>query len=283
MSAVAVKELVPRVGRFLFGRRAFARFARFLWLRSRSDVPNDFETNGERAFQQTVVRVLFGDEHVVVFDVGANVGIWSAPLAQDFFDADKLGRLSLHLFEPSPDSFASLQDGMERFRGGHVVLNQCAVGKHTDKRFLYVMGRNAGTNTLRPGDSDDVNDVIEVDCINLDAYCRTRGIKKIDFMKIDVEGGDLEVLLGAEGLLRQRAVRFVQFEYNHRWVFSRAFLRDVFELVGPYGYSVGKLTPTGVERYHEWHPELESFREGNYLIWRDQLPGPQSNGIWWQK
>ena len=42
MSAVAVKELVPRVGRFLFGRRAFARFARFLWMRSRSEVSNDF-------------------------------------------------------------------------------------------------------------------------------------------------------------------------------------------------------------------------------------------------
>ena len=56
-----------------------------------------------------------------------------------------------------------------------------------------------------------------------------------------------------------------QFEYNHRWILGRFFLRDAFELVQAFGYRVGKLTPRGVEFYPGWDPELETFVEGNYV------------------
>jgi len=31
-------------------------------------------------------------------------------------------------------------------------------------------------------------------------------------------------------------------------------------------YSVGKVTPNGIELYQDWHPELERFFEGNYIL-----------------
>ena len=31
-------------------------------------------------------------------------------------------------------------------------------------------------------------------------------------------------------------------------------------------YSIGKLTPVGIEIYENWHPELEKYFEGNYII-----------------
>ena len=68
-------------------------------------------------------------------------------------------------------------------------------------------------------------------------------------MKIDTEGHDLTVLRGARTLLADHRVAVVQFEYNHRWVFARAFLRDAFDFLASLGYLVGKLTPKGVEFY----------------------------------
>ncbi|HEX6912929.1 MAG TPA: hypothetical protein VF142_21145 [Longimicrobium sp.] len=57
-----------------------------------------------------------------------------------------------------------------------------------------------------------------------------------------------------------------QFEYNHRWVYARHFLKDVFDLMRGMPYAVGKLTPAGVELYDDWHFELERFFENNFLV-----------------
>lgn len=47
-----------------------------------------------------------------------------------------------------------------------------------------------------------------------DELLAREGIREIDFLKIDVEGAEHLVLRGLEGLLRERRVRFVQFEYG---------------------------------------------------------------------
>jgi hypothetical protein len=40
---------------------------------------------------------------------------------------------------------------------------------------------------------------------------------------------------------------------------------DAFELLGEFGYSIGKVIPGGVEFYSEWDTLLETFCENNYL------------------
>ncbi len=66
-------------------------------------------------------------------------------------------------------------------------------------------------------------------------------------------------------MLANHAIRALQFEYNHRWIHAKHFLKEVFDLLSPLGYEIGKITPRGIEFYSEWTAELESFREGNYL------------------
>jgi len=92
-----------------------------------------------------------------------------------------------------------------------------------------------------------------------------------DFIKSDVEGFDLSVLRGAVPLLSERRIGLLQFEYNHRWISTRSYLRDVFELVDGLPYHVCKVVPDGVDAYESWHPELETFFEANYLLVRDDL------------
>ena len=50
------------------------------------------------------------------------------------------------------------------------------------------------------------------------------------------------MLRGACTLLTEHRIAVVQFEYNHRWVFARAFLRDAFDFLADLGYQIGKLT-----------------------------------------
>ena len=65
--------------------------------------------------------------------------------------------------------------------------------------------------------------------------------------------------------MRER-VSVLQFEYNHCWIYARRCLKDVFDFASDTCYILGKVTPTHVEIYDEWHPELDRFFEGNYLL-----------------
>jgi FkbM family methyltransferase len=55
---------------------------------------------------------------------------------------------------------------------------------------------------------------ITVKCPTVDLFCAERKIKKIDVLKIDTEGFDLEVLKGADAMLKRGAVSFVYLEFN---------------------------------------------------------------------
>jgi hypothetical protein len=83
---------------------------------------------------------------------------------------------------------------------------------------------------------------------------------------VDTEGHDWHVLAGAVDLLRSRRIGLAQFEYNHRWVYARRFLKDVFDLVEGMPYQVGRLTGAGVELTPRWHPELDRFFQSNFVL-----------------
>jgi hypothetical protein len=66
----------------------------------------------------------------------------------------------------------------------------------------------------------------------------------------------------------------VQFEYNHRWILSRAYLKDVFDLIENTPYRLAKVCSSSLDIYAEWHPELERFFETNYALVHEQLVAP---------
>jgi len=55
---------------------------------------------------------------------------------------------------------------------------------------------------------------ITVRWTTIDRFCAEQKIKKIDVLKIDTEGFELEVLKGTEAMLKRRAISFVYFEFN---------------------------------------------------------------------
>ena len=76
----------------------------------------------------------------------------------------------------------------------------------------------------------------------------------------------MEVIRGALPLLKEERISVLQFEYNHRWIFSRNFLRDVFLAIESMPYTVAKLQADHVLLFEKWHPELDKFFEGNYAL-----------------
>jgi FkbM family methyltransferase len=243
------------------GRSFPYRVGRLLMSEARFDVPNDPACNGEREVQATVLRYGEPGRKTVVFDVGANVGDWTCALLEQ---AAGLATLDVHAFEPCSGTYDILLSRIGTLSvSANVVPVRKACSSSSGAGSLHVVGVGAGTNSLTCAEPADSIEQIEL--VSIDDYCRTSDIDHVSLLKIDAEGHDIEVIKGATRMLKQQNIEVLQFEYNQRWIFNSAFLRDVFNILSPWGYRIGKVTPYGVEFYESWDWELETFREGNYL------------------
>lgn len=264
MARHAAESGVNGVAKVL-GRRRAVRTARFATNVLRFDDQNQMETNGETLIQ----RVARSRPDAVVFDVGANMGQWSRSLLMQPGHP-----VNLHLFEPSSYSHGRAVEAL----GDQASVWALAMSSVSGRQDLLIVKEGAGVNSLVPFEGERTASATEsVEVQTVDEFCSSYGIQTITLLKIDAEGLDLEVIRGAREMIARSQIGIIQFEYNWRWVFSRSFLRDVFDFFEDCGsYSLGKVTPKGIEFYDGWHHELETFREANYVIvredWRNSFP-----------
>lgn len=262
------------------GRKNLVRFSRFLANEARFDSTNDMEENGERIVQQAVLCSSTQNPAVLI-DVGANLGIWSRAAVGNRRPEQKL---AIHAFEPCAETAENLKRNLASWGiADEITVNCVAASSESGVATFYSSGANEGINGLYPDQHRVIQSAREVPKITLTEYCNQRKIGTVDLLKIDAEGHDIEVLLGAAKLLEARCVRVAQFEYNHRWISARRYLKDVFALVQPFGYTVGKITPRGVEFYDAWHYELETFREANYVAVQKELVPQFPQVAWWNQ
>jgi FkbM family methyltransferase len=271
----SAKRLVTRAMARVLGRRAFVRLTRFLYNEARLDTPNvEMRHNGELLVQRVVVQNAPSGRDLLIFDVGAHIGEWTTYLLEEC-RARGLDRVRTVCFEPCPDSQPILEGAVRKSRGGaHVAVIPQAASDTAGTVDLHITG--GGVSSLYEQDTRPTVRVARVPTTTLDSFCDDAGLEHVDLVKIDTEGHEIAVLRGANRLLERQAIGVLQFEYNHRWVMSRAFLRDAFALLAPLGYRLGKVTPRGVEFYSRWHPDLETFSQGNYLActqaWARRFP-----------
>jgi len=148
----------------------------------------------------------------VIFDVGANVG-QSIDLFSRLFPES-----SIYAFEPAADCFALLKG---KYTNEKVRLSQLALSSSDGSREFFYYQRSV-LNSLLPLDTDPANPFADVKMIDqtvvttraVDSVMREAGVSQIDLLKIDTQGWDYEVLLGARGALADGKVAAVMVELN---------------------------------------------------------------------
>jgi FkbM family methyltransferase len=264
----------------MVGRRQVIRATRFALLRARLDVRNDRDANGEGSLVGWMLGQTVAGQAFHVVDVGANRGQWASLVLTAARRRQRIGDLDLHSFEPSSYTFERLSEALA---GQPATLNRAALGDRAGFATLHVVAPGAAINSLHVPDRAPSNlTTEEVPMTTLATYADEAGLSHISLVKIDAEGHDLPVLRGAQSLFAEQRISVAQFEYNHRWIYSRFFLRDVFELLEPLGYRIGKLTPFGVEFYNGWDHDLETFVEGNYVACVPSIARRLPSVAWWK-
>ena len=237
-------------------RRFLWRLGRKIYCWARNDLTKGPEKNGE----YHLLRIFLSSHHesFTIVDIGANKGEWSSEVLAGVKNQGK--EVALHIFEPANDSFLRLH---RLFQFPTVKVNKIALSDSNGTARLYVRGALSGINSLY---DDDGGGAEVIHTLTLDEYVAQNSLDRIDFVKSDTEGHDFCVMKGAKNLLRAGKVNVWQFEYNHRWINARYFLKDVYKFIGDKPYLIGKLSNRGIEIYSEWHHELEHFFETNFVL-----------------
>lgn len=168
----------------------------------------------ERAEQMFYISYL--KEGMTAFDVGANIGELTLLFSRFVGTSGKI-----HAFEASKATFQQLSTVCQTANRTQINLNHCAVADTEGKLQLNVYDEShSGWNTLanRPLHEYgiDVKPVYreDVDAITLDSYCERNNVGDIDLLKIDVEGAEYQVMLGAKSLFKSRRIRCCVFEFG---------------------------------------------------------------------
>jgi FkbM family methyltransferase len=130
-------------------------------------------------------------------DIGAYHGVYTVVAAK------KLAKQgSVVAFEPSERERRRLRLHLQLNRLSEVMLENYAIGSRRETLNLYkvVAGPTSMNSLRRPEVSAPVVE-IPIETIPLDDYLRQTVIDRIDLVKIDTEGGELEVFGGAEWTL----------------------------------------------------------------------------------
>jgi len=149
---------------------------------------------GLDAYEGCTLRV-FGhlardSRHIV--DVGANTGLFSL-LAGTLNPA-----ATIHAFEPFPSAAERLEVNIRANRLDNIRLTRAALADQPGTLPLYFNDALRLTQGASLRDWEYTTDRVEVPVVRLDDHLRSQGIESIDLLKVDVEGSEPEVLLGAE-------------------------------------------------------------------------------------
>lgn len=227
-------------------------------------------SNGEFMLQEAIMRLAAEAPSPVIFDIGANVGKYSAGLLEKASSAGIVEKLELYSFEPNPKCVEAIKARIAPIPNSKACkVIEKIVTDAPGRASFYIAGETGGTSSLSAESQAVQGKKIEAECVTFDGFCQQNEITDVLFVKVDTEGNDMRVIQGAAEMLKSGGIHYLQFEYNFRWVFFRNFLKDVFDTVEPLGYRVAKVTSEGLEVYPEWQFELEASREGNYLIGKD--------------
>lgn len=200
-----------------------------------------------------MVQLLGGRREPVVLDVGAFQGDYGLMARQ------MLGPAAvIHCFEPG----ASRTTIREKAAGADLNVHCVALGAASGQATLFQDPAIPTMASLHPralAALDLTPTVSEpVSVTTLDEFCASQGLERVDLLKIDTEGTELDVLRGASRLIANRAIEVIQFEFGYGNVATRTFMRDFYELLGP-THAFYRVAPRGMIALGPYDLALEVF------------------------
>lgn len=223
----------------------------------------DGRANGEQFLLNALRRAPdrgSGDTTIgVVFDVGAFLGHWAIMAIEAFPES------AIHAFEIARPLHKALENNLACHPSA--TVHRLGLGDRSGAAEVFYSPDGPSATSVFSG-ALRLADLAAVRLSGAlekgDVFCSDSGIERVDLLKLDVEGAELDVLLGFGDMLAEKRIGVIQFEYGPMTLGAGRTLKSHYELLNSYDYRIGKLYPNYVE-FGDYRSALENFRYANFL------------------
>ncbi len=180
----------------------------------------------------------------LLVDVGANYGYFACLWAGET-KANKVVA-----FEASPPNSVAIQhNSLKNSLTDQIRVESVAVGREVG-RLRFALENAEGQTGWGGFSSAGSSTEVDVSVTTLDNYAQANKINEIDVLKIDVEGADTWVILGASTLIRQKKIKHIFFEINTtRMALLNVNPDEAETFLRQHGYAIEKLSADEIYAY----------------------------------
>jgi len=143
----------------------------------------------------------------IFFDIGANVGVQTLQLKEYFKDS------TIHSFEPTNFGYNKLKNNilLNPKINKKIFINQTFLSnkKKDIPKQVYASWNLKNKKTVHKKHFGSLKKTINASSFKLDTYIKNKKIKKIDFIKLDVDGHELDVLKSGYNFLKEKKVPII--------------------------------------------------------------------------
>ena len=198
------------------------------------------------------------------FDVGSHKGHYIDGFKKKF------DNIIFFLFEPDKKNYLFLK---KKYKNENINIFNYAISNKNTKGIFYSYGKGSLEGSLINRDYSHINlknNLKKIEKIRrLDNIFSSLNFDKIDLIKFDIEGNELNGLKGIGKYLKK--VKIIQFEFGQANIDSGTFFKDYYNFFINRNFLIYRITPTAVQLIKNWSENLEHFRVTNYLALNNNL------------
>ncbi len=201
------------------------------WIDNSDFVMNKIYTRG--VYERNTIRHLMRlikDSKGVMIDCGANIGLYS------LYFSRYAPAATIHAFEPIKRTLDIFKKNIELNHAANIIVNQLGLSNRTGELDLFIVEEeNYGRTSENNSGGEGKKLTVPID--TLDNYCRKNNIQEVSCIKVDIEGGELNFLKGAEGVISRSRKVVLVVEINECSYGSGYSPEDLFDFIVKLGFS----------------------------------------------
>jgi len=223
--------------------------------------------SGEKYVIEKKIKEIFKNKkRILNFDIGANIGGYCQLLNESFPESE------IYAFEPNPYTFEILKKNTQ---SSNIKIFNIGFGDKNKKSKIYtykddlISGHASVYEKFKDVISKDtaIKEVVALD-INIktiDSFCLEHGLNYLDFVKIDAEGSEYNIIKGAKNLIERNRIGVIQFEFNVTNILSRTFLKDFYDILSS-KYNFYRIDTCRLIALGRYNSDNEIFKYQNIIV-----------------